>query len=274
MRKLSDAIKGDLSHLLERKSTSPETKVQCKNAEEIENERKQMTGDWRRCAGLSFDEMEKFRHVDMNVAHRSSFQRIMAWDPVEHDHGLFLMGPNGCGKTHLMHYLIIKHSSPSLTCSILRFSDMMTRFKESLDTGAKSTEMAALCDPELLFIDDLCPVRSAFSPYEADTFLDLVESRLKLRKRVFLSAHKSRQDLRSLLGDVLIDKLKEQLLFIELDATAESYREKIHRRKHAKFFGREFVESPPEIVSVENAYFMRKWPQYREMASVRSIHGG
>ncbi len=83
---------------------------------------------------------------------------------------IFLHGPAGCGKTHLVNWLLNQLTAPDLSILIL---DADTNFRSERSTRGGGKTVAADDEPDLLIVEDL----QFLAPAAVETFIHRLDSR-------------------------------------------------------------------------------------------------
>lgn len=139
--------------------------------------------------------------------------------------GLFLYGPPGSGKTHLLKALVIRETSPECKTAMFTVSEAMDMLRDDVNLG-----MEALLNAQILALDDLGAEKN--TDWVREKLLTILEKRLHQGKHVFMTSNLTKEELVSKYDARVLDRLIEMMLFYHVDSP--SYRKEIYTRNMAE----------------------------------------
>jgi DNA replication protein DnaC len=143
-------------------------------------------------------------------------KKLMTWNK-SLPFGLFLYGPAGCGKSHLLKCLILANASQEFNFKLLSditFSSMMKDF-DAVDYNHQE-----LCKPYGLVLDDLGAKltqdgNTKATEYDQHQLLKLLDNRRALKKPIFMSSNFSIKELKERYSERVVSRLGESMVFVE-----------------------------------------------------------
>ena len=147
-------------------------------------------------------------------------RQVKAWDP-SFPFGLFIYGPPGNGKTHMMKALIQEHYCPRHRFKLLGISDVMAKMR---DFESREYFHGELMEPYGLILDDLGTENA--SEYEQNQLFRILEHRKEDGKHVFMTSNLGFRELEAKYTPRILSRLGELMAFVE--NKAPSHRKVIH----------------------------------------------
>lgn len=114
------------------------------------------------------------------------------------DNDLFLFGPVGTGKTHLMAALLRLYYFQGYTCSKINFDDFCVQVRSTMSPASKKTEwdmIEPLKNDDLLVIDDLGLRAKMETDFAYVTLYSILNKRQERMLPTFISSNKSIEQL-------------------------------------------------------------------------------
>ncbi|MFZ4835909.1 ATP-binding protein [Rouxiella sp. Mn2063] len=141
--------------------------------------------------------------------------------------GFIFSGGCGTGKNHLAAAIGNQLLSSGKSVLVVTVPDLMMRFRETYQDGAKTTEaklMDDLCNVDLLVLDDIGVQRG--NTNEGVVLFQIVDRRLASKKSVGMLTNLDAPALRELLGERIMDRMTmDSGMWINFDWA--SYRRKV-----------------------------------------------
>lgn len=158
---------------------------------------------------------------------------------IEQLHNIILLGPPGCGKTHISIGLGIEALNQGYKVIFTTMGDLVHVLKTEEITRKSQTRMKRIRDADLVIIDDL--MFMAMDQQEANMFFHLIND-LYNQSSIILTSNKAPKEWGELLGDqaittAILDRILHRVEIIHLNE--DSYRMK-HR---STIFGQESVSN-------------------------------
>ena len=163
----------------------------------------------------SFDKLDTSRG---NVAVVEKF--LAAWQPNDKA-GFMLVGEPGSGKTHMLKAMCIRLAYQSVPCEFHEVASVMDKIRQNFDQIEDVFNFFKR--PHVLFLDDLGAERT--TEFVQEKFLRLLNDRHQLGKVTCASSNLKLEQLRKRYDVRIIDRLKGQMIFVEVEAP--SYRPQI-----------------------------------------------
>jgi DNA replication protein DnaC len=132
---------------------------------------------------------------------------------------VFLWGPAGRGKTHLMAALIRSYASAGYDCMRISFEEFCCKLRSTMTPAATTTEWdltEELKSVDILFIDDLGIGSKEASDYTYQTFFFMLNKRQERLLPTFISSNKNLDQLQQTLFDERIKSRLSEALIIEM----------------------------------------------------------
>jgi DNA replication protein DnaC len=137
-------------------------------------------------------------------------------DRIADGSGLFLFGPAGTGKDHLLSAVMIEAATRGFAVSWVNGQDIFGRMRDMIsEDGNESRQLERLTAPAVLAISDPVPPIGDASSFQQSTLLRAIDRRYRDCKPTWVTANvASREEGDSRLGVQLMDRLTDGALTI------------------------------------------------------------
>jgi len=125
---------------------------------------------------------------------------------------LTLYGDSGTGKTHLLSSILSRAMQHGCTAKYVSFPMLNDRFGRARSFSSEETREDILLEmlaPDILGIDEIGLVGAVVDEYVAGIIYDVINIRYGALKPVVVSTNCGIQELKLVLGDPVIDRLRE-----------------------------------------------------------------
>lgn len=183
----------------------------------------------RKRSGLTHHDFSRktFESLDLEMIDNNVVEKIYNWDYDSNNRGIYLCGPTGVGKTHLLKALCRKQAAEgsNKTCLAANFDEIMAHLRNFNDEGFNYNQrFYSLYKPaQIVFLDDI-PSEIHATQYEVKELFKVFEYCGSRGKRLFFTGNYTANELASSIGHRNADRLVEYCEIIEL--SGESYRQK------------------------------------------------
>lgn len=144
--------------------------------------------------------------------------REQAWPP----QGLFFVGPNGSGKTHLALGMLngVLDAKADATALFVDFADYLSALGDAWHSseGERARDIRATVEAvDLLVLDDLGAARSTRGEWDREEMVRVLNRRIEARKPLITTADLSPDGLADKLGPRVVDRLYEACRIVALE---------------------------------------------------------
>ena len=183
--------------------------------------------------------LEEFNLKEQKSLSNKQLNRLKDLTWIEQLHNIILLGPPGCGKTHISIGLGIEALNQGYKVIFTTMGDLINVLKTEEITRKSQTRMKRIREADLVIIDDL--MFMAMDQQEANMFFHLIND-LYNQSSIILTSNKAPKEWGELLGDqaittAILDRILHRVEIIHLNE--DSYRMK-HR---STIFGQESVSN-------------------------------
>jgi len=169
----------------------------------------------------TFDTWEERDGTDR--AYRTVKDYVAGW-PGDDGLGILLVGPAGCGKSHLAAAAVQALLDKGALCIFQSVPELLKRIRAAY--GADGSEdgdlVKALEECDLLVLDDLGSER--WTPWAEEQIYTLIDHRYRHEKPVIVTTNMSLKRLESALGTRIMDRLVDMCRPVAMNCT--SYRKR------------------------------------------------
>lgn len=178
-------------------------------------------------SGLTRHDFERktFESLDLSAIDNDVVEKVFAWDYNTDAKGIYLCGPTGVGKTHLLKALCRKQSAEGSAkiCLAETFDTTMDFLRGYTDEGFNYRDrfQRLYKAAQIVFLDDL-PSEIRATDFEIKELFKVFEYCGARGKRLFFTGNYTAKELPTSIGHRNADRLLEYCNVIEL--SGESYR--------------------------------------------------
>lgn len=167
------------------------------------------------------------READEDVKNMNKFKNYASnFDKIiEKNAGLLMIGNPGTGKTFFANCIANDIQKTGYTVLSFNLSGYFRKVQETYQKDSRLTEdvlLQAVTETDLLFIDDLGSEK--ITEWGHEKLYNLIDTRYKAAKPIIITTNFNFKELKGVLQDKLIDRLKEMTTAVIFDG--ESKREK------------------------------------------------
>ena len=190
-----------------------------------------LAGVGKRYADCRLANFKQFGSEAERVRQRAALRSLQKFcdemtDVLESGRNLFLHGPVGNGKDHLMVAVMRIAFRYTPSCWWTNGVDIFTAMRDTMDRGEtrESHTIGEYTRPQVLAISDPVPPSGRLTEYQATVLFQIIDRRYRDCKPTFVTANfKDGKDAANRVGAQVIDRLKHGALSIHCDWP--SYRE-------------------------------------------------
>ena len=144
------------------------------------------------------------RVLDQLTAYRDSLKKS-----VTDGSGVFLFGPAGCGKDHLLSALMLDAVRAGYSVKWLNGMDIYGEFRDVMDSDTTEREMVVgMARPDILALSDPIPPSGCVTDFQRSQLFRVIDRRYRNRKPTWLTANvSSREEADQRFGVQLVDRL-------------------------------------------------------------------
>ncbi len=169
---------------------------------------------------LPWDERDKYTFENFNIdeGNRDAYLRVSKWDPENESVGLFILGPSGTGKTHLLKALIRKHATNKQKYV---FAPAVELIKPLLNEPTPENEALIIgkyVAPHGLIIDDIQEVKE--TDYQNNILKKLLDQRASLEKPTFMTCDLTVNEVREHFHRRVLDRIRGYCDAVETKGTS------------------------------------------------------
>ena len=228
---------------------SEQERMRCKRAVEKKNE--MIAADVRlvnrqHVSSLSYDEINEMTWDKLDISDPDVLamaKTVRAWRP-HMEHGLFLRGPVGTGKTRMMKALILSSCSEERRFLFISMSNFMIEAKKYVSVYFHAGEYINRLAREYygIVLDDLGTEKA--SDFQQEVLFLLIERFEKEKKKIFMTSNLTGKELAERYHERILSRLGEVTLPIE--SQKKSYRQKICEKNRKDYFKNLAIAPPPK----------------------------
>lgn len=228
---------------------SEEELMRCKRAVEKKNE--MIAANVRlvnrqHLSSLSYDEINEMTWDKLDISDPDVLamaKTVRAWRP-HMDHGLFLCGPVGTGKTRMMKALILSSCSEERRFFFISMSNFMIEAKKYVSVYFHAGEYINRIAREYygIVLDDLGTEKA--SDFQQEVLFLLIERFKRDGKKIFMTSNLSMLELQERYSERILNRLEEVTIAIE--SQKKSYRRKIYDKNRKDYFKNLSIAPPPK----------------------------
>jgi DNA replication protein DnaC len=154
---------------------------------------------------------------------RRALKAVQSW-LTSSDHGLFLCGPCGTGKTHLAVAALLWLRARGFVGRFTSVQELLVQCRDSFRNGKKGLEeiLESVCKPDVLVLDDLGTENP--TPFTQETVALIIDRAYRDAQVIILTSNFDLETFVERLGARAVDRLTEICFAVRL--TGSSYRQK------------------------------------------------
>lgn len=160
-------------------------------------------------SGESADRQKQERVVAQLTAYRDTFQKR-----VTEGSGVFLFGPAGCGKDHLLAALMLDAVRVGYSVKWFNGMDVYGEFRDRMDSETSEKRMIGnMAKPDILALSDPIPPKGDVTDFQRSQLFRVIDRRYRDCKPTWITANvSSREEADQRFGVQLVDRLTDGAL--------------------------------------------------------------